>query len=310
MKNLTLSGSLILFSAITLNPAFAHEYTAGMKAKKYAEVERAVLSKLQTEPNYAPALITKIDLILVEGNDMRLDEAAKLAETCIANNPDQSECHESLGNVLGTKAMKGGVMSALSYIGKIRDSFIKAVELDPKNYSARSSLLSYYLQAPGFVGGGKAKAQSLVSETAKVNPAAASLLQASIDLSDEKYAQAETAAVNANISGSDSLSDMQRGILNSLGHISIEQKKFAEGDRIFRDISKRYPEHADGQFGLGKSLQQQGKPKEALVHLENALKIEENARTYYRLGQCWQQLQEKTKAIGAYEKHSLLKPRN
>ena len=302
MKIFALSGSIFVCGAIVLNPASAHEYTAGMKAKKYAEVESAVNTKLLADPHYAPALITKAELILIDGNEKRLDDAAKYAETCIAQHPDNSECYDVMGSVLGTKAMRGGIMSAMGYVGKIRDSFQKAVELDPKNYAARSHLLTFYLQAPGFVGGGKGKAQALIVETSKINPVAASLLQATANLSEDKFAEAENLASAAKVADVDSLIDQQRAILTNLGHAYIAQKKFADSDRIFRDLIKRYPESPDGYFGLGKSLLIQGKQKDAIASLDAALKIEENARTYYRLGQCWQQLQDKAKAINAYEK--------
>lgn len=298
----------ILGTLLAAQAAGAHEYSEQIRAKKYAEVERAVGIKLAAEPNNADALVAKTELILIEGKESRLDEAARLAEQCIAAHPQHSECHEALGNVLGTKAVTAGIMSALGYAGKIRDAFQKAVELDPKNYSARSSLLQYYLQAPALVGGGSGKAQTLVAETARVNPAAGKLLQAELDIGDDKTAKAETDLLSVNAGGSPELSDLQRGLLSNVGTSYIQQKKYADAERVFRDLQQRYPDHEIGSYGLARNLQEQGKPRDAIPYFEKAIAIEARSHFYYRLGQCYQAANDKARAVGAYEKALATKP--
>jgi tetratricopeptide (TPR) repeat protein len=293
---------------LTSNIASAHEYDALLKAKKYAEAEKAVAAKLATEPNNPDALMAKTDLILIEGKESRLDEASKYAEQCINAHPKNSECHEALGNVLGTKAQKGGVMSAISYVGKIRDSFKKAIELDPSNFSARFSLMQFYLQAPSFVGGGTGKAKDLVVETIKVSPAAGALLQASLDLQDDNFERATSGAMAVNTSSSEILARQQRNILSNIGHAQINEKKFAEAERIFRELTLRFPDAVHGYFGLGKTLQEQGKAKDAIPVLEKAMTIDASASIFYRLGKAWQTLGDKVKALAAFEKALNFKP--
>lgn len=301
----------LLASAITLlttQAASAHEYDGLMKAKKYAEAEKTANAKLSTDANNADALLVKAELILAEGKLDKLDEAAKYAELCVSAHPQLSECHEMLGNVLGTKATSGSMFAAMSYAGKIRDAFIKAVELDPKNYSARSSLLQFYLQAPAIAGGGKSKAQNLVIETAKVNSAAGNLLQANVDLADDKFASAETAALSAIPGNTESLINMQRNILYSIGANYVQQKKYSDAERIFTDLQQRFPAKYQGAFGMGRSLQEQGKHKEALSWFEKAQTLDTNAGIYYRLAQCLQAVNEKPKAISYFEKALSFKP--
>lgn len=301
-----------LFALICLSTgshiAQAHEYEALIKAKKYAEVEKAVSLKLTTEPNNPDALVAKTELILIEGKENRLDEAAKIAEQCIAYNAKNSECHEALGNVLGTKAMRGGVMSAISYVGKIRDSFKKAIELNPNNFSARSSLMQFYLQAPGFVGGGKDRAKDLIVETIKISPSAGALLQASLDLYEDNFDRASSVALAVNTSQSESLAKHQRNVLSNIGHALISEKKMAQAEKIFQELCQRFPDSIHGFYGLGKTLQEQGKIKDALPHLEKSLAIEANANVLYRLGKAWQSLGDKVKAIAAFEKALSFKP--
>ncbi|MBR7801125.1 tetratricopeptide repeat protein [Undibacterium fentianense] len=304
----TLKTSILFLTICATQLVQAHEYDALIKAKKYADVEKAVSTKLATEPNNPDALVARTELILIEGKESRLDEAVKIAEQCIAHNPKHSECHESLGNVLGTKAMRGGVMSAISYVGKIRDSFKKAIELDAFNFDARSSLMQFYLQAPSFVGGGTGKAKDLIVETIKVSPAAGALLQASLDLHEENMERAISGALAVNTSNSESLAKHQRNTLSNIGHSLVNEKKMTEAERIFRELCQRFPDSSLGFYGMGKTLQEQGKMKDAVPHFEKSIAIDANANAYYRLAKAWQQLGEKVKAIATFEKALNFKP--
>ncbi|MCH8617757.1 tetratricopeptide repeat protein [Undibacterium sp. TS12] len=296
------------FALLLTQTAGAHEYDALMKAKKYAEAEKAATAKLSSDANNMDALLVKAELILAEGKTDKLDDAAKYAEQCIAAHPQSSECHEMLGNVLGSKATSGGMLAAMSYAGKIRDAFLKAVELDPKNYSARSSLLQYYLMAPAIAGGGKSKAQNLVIETAKINAAAGSLLQASLDLSDDKFSSAETAALSAIPGSNETLGKMQRNTLYGIGAKYVQQKKFSDAERVFGELQQRFPDKNLGAFGMGRSLQEQGKHKEAIAWYEKAQTLDSSAGVFYRLAQCQQAVNDKNKAISNFEKALSYKP--
>lgn len=286
----------------------AHEYDALLKAKKYADVDKATSAKLAIEPNNPDALQAKVDLILIEANEKRLDEGTKLAEQCINAHPKNSECHEALGNVLGTKAVMGGIMSAMGYVGKIKSAFKTAVELNPHNFSARLSLLQFYLQAPALVGGGTGKAKDLIVDTIKISPAAGALLQANFDLHDDNIERATQGALAVNTSSSDVLARQQRNLLANIGHTHANAKKFTESEKIFRELTTRFPDAMHGYFGLGKVYQEQGKAKEAIPYFEKAVVVDANASIFYRLGKAWNSLGEKAKAIPALEKALSFKP--
>ncbi|MFC0349583.1 tetratricopeptide repeat protein [Undibacterium danionis] len=292
----------LLSSVLVTKSAQAHEYSALIKAKKYAEVERAISSKLATDANYADALVAKVDLILITGKVTQLDEGVKLAEQCITNNPKNSECHEALGNVLGIKAEKGGMMAGISSLGKIRDAFKKAIALDPKNFSAANSLMTFYLEVPSLMGGSNSKAKDVIAETQKVSPAAASLLQAKFDLKDEELEKAKTGVLGVNSSGNPVIAQLQNDIAVDIAQTFVKEKKFLDAEKMFREVIQRFPDSAVAHLGLGRSLQEQGKAKEALPHLEKSLSMENTGAVLYRLGKTWQALGDKTKAISFFEK--------
>ncbi len=302
---LTLATLLLGCAATQAN---AHAYTAQLKAKKFDEVDKATHTALAANPANVEALLGRVDLLLSMHQESKLDEAVRLAEQCIEAAPTRSECHEYLGNALGTKAINAGILSAMGSLGKIRNSFKKAVELDPKNMDARFSLLQYYQQAPGIVGGGKGNARELVAQTLPINADASKLMQASVDLADKEFAKVETAVQMPLPADPYDLQDRQRELMMSLGSTYVREKKNADALRIFADMQKRFPDSELGAFGAGRAYQEQGKYADAIAQFEKALLIKATAPMHFRMGQSWQALNDKTKAIAAYEKALAFKP--
>jgi tetratricopeptide (TPR) repeat protein len=295
------AGALLLTAMSGLQSVNAHQYTALIDAKKYAEVETAVAATLAIEPNNADALLGSIDLILLENNIKRFDDAAKMAEQCIAHHPKNSECHEALGNVLGSKAERGDIMDAVGSLGTIRDAFKTAIALDPTNYNAAMSLTSFYLEVPGLMGGSTSSAKKLIRTAEKSNPEAAKLLQAKFDLSDEEFEKASAGALAANTDHNTTLVKLQRDLLVQIGLTLNREKQFADAEKILLAVVQRHPDYAPAYLGLGRSLLEQGKPQDALLSLEKSLQLDATAAVHYRLGQTWQALGDNTKAVSAFE---------
>lgn len=292
----------LLLSALSgLQSVQAHEYSAQLDANKYAEVETAVAAKLAIEPNNADALVANIDLILLQSNITRFDDAASMAEQCITQHPKNSECHEALGNVLGSKAEQGDIMAAVGSLGTIRDAFKTAIALDPANYNAAMSLTSFYLEVPGLMGGSTSSAKKLIRATEKSNPEMAKLLQAKFDLYDEDFAKASAGALAVNTGNNATLVKLQRDLLVEIGLTLNREKQFADAEKVLLAVVQRHPDSAPASLGLGRSLLEQGKPQDALLSLENSLRINATAAVHYRLGQTWQALGDTNKAVSAFE---------
>jgi tetratricopeptide (TPR) repeat protein len=301
------AGAAVMFTLLAPDAA-AHEYSALIKAWKFDQAEHAANVRLSVDRTNADALIAKTDVILALAPESRLDEAVTLAEQCIAAHPQRSECHEALGNVLGTKAMMGGFMAAIGYVGKIRDAFLKAIELDPDNIGARHALMTYYTQAPRVVGGSIDKAEALIADTAGINAGAAKLMQASLDMSGERYARAEAVALAVNTAGSEQLGELQRYVLGGIATAYAIDEKFTESERVFREFDRRFPDDPTGVYGIGRTLQERGRIADAVAYFEKALAIHPRAHIYYRIGQCRQAAGDKARAIASFDKALSFKP--
>ena len=96
-----------------------------------------------------------------------------------------------LGRALGRRAESATVVTAPVLASKARQAFERSVELDPKNSDALSDLFEYYLEAPGFLGGGYEKALSIANQIAALNPAQGYLEKAKLAQKRKEYASAE-----------------------------------------------------------------------------------------------------------------------
>ncbi len=118
-------------------------------------------------------------------------KATDAFEKAVTLDAGKSELYHWLGRTYGRRAETGGIFTAPGYASKARQMFEKAVALDPSNNEAVNDLFDYYLQAPGFLGGGVHKAETLVSLISSHDPAEGHYAQAQLDDKRKEYDDAE-----------------------------------------------------------------------------------------------------------------------
>ena len=125
------------------------------------------------------------------------DHAVDASERAVALAPNNSEYHMWLGRAYAEKADHSSFVTAAKLTKQIREQFERAVELDASNVSARSDLAEFYIEAPGFMGGGKNKALREVDAMAQRDIAKTHWLQARIAEKDHRLDAAEVEYKNA-----------------------------------------------------------------------------------------------------------------
>lgn len=187
-----LGAALLLAVMLTVLPTFA---TTGDKnprdllaAGRADEAIQLLNSAVKRSPNDAEAyhLLSRVYYALG-----KWDGAVAAAERAVKAAPTNSNYHLWLGRAYGMKAQNSGWMSAMKFARKARDEFEKAVELDASNVRAHSALADYYLEAPGFLGGGEDKARREAERLAAQNSSAAHSVKGQIAEKDKNYQQAE-----------------------------------------------------------------------------------------------------------------------
>lgn len=120
-----------------------------------------------------------------------LDQAVTWLQEAIERDATQSLYFQRLGEVYGTLAGQSGMFKAMRLSGRIRDSFERAVALDPDNFDARNGLVIYYLNAPAIAGGGVGKALAQAEEIGQRDARRGHLAFANIYSSQTEFAKAE-----------------------------------------------------------------------------------------------------------------------
>lgn len=118
------------------------------------------------------------------------DASGYFEEATEANekNPDYFEW---LGNTYGMIAKDANVVRQGFLAPKMKAAWEKAVALDPKNIDARLSLIEFYMQAPGFMGGSVEKAVETARQIIRLDAARGHQALGNVYDRDKKTAEAE-----------------------------------------------------------------------------------------------------------------------
>jgi cytochrome c-type biogenesis protein CcmH/NrfG len=165
------------------------------------------------------------------------NKAAEAFERAFLMEPANSECALWLGRSFGRRAEISLPLLAPKYAAKARAYFEKAVALDPTNREALNDLFAYYLEAPGFLGGGYDKAEAIAARIAEGDPAAGRLAQAKLadrrkqfDTLDEQVAW----AIHATPREVGRVLDLARHLAR-LGRIQESEAAFDQAERLTPD---------------------------------------------------------------------------
>jgi Flp pilus assembly protein TadD len=107
-------------------------------------------------------------------------KATAAFQRAFAMEPANSEYALWLGRSFGRRAETALPFMAPKYAAKARAYFEKAVALNPQNEEALNDLFDYYLEAPGFLGGGYDKAEQIAKRIGEFNPAQGHLAEAEL----------------------------------------------------------------------------------------------------------------------------------
>jgi tetratricopeptide (TPR) repeat protein len=122
----------------------------------------------------------------------RWDEAVAEGEKAVALGPKNAVYHTWLGRAYGEKAGHSNFVIAITNAKKLRAEFETAIALDPREVQVRADLAEFYMQAPGFIGGGKERARAQADELNNLGAhATAYWVLAKIAESNKEYSLAE-----------------------------------------------------------------------------------------------------------------------
>jgi tetratricopeptide (TPR) repeat protein len=130
-------------------------------------------------------------LCRVQYAEERWDSAIRECERAAQLSPNNGEYQLWLGRAYGEKADHSSWLTAIGLAKKSRAAFERAVQLSPSNIDARADLSEYYIEAPGFLGGGTDRAVAQANTIEKLDPVTALWIRARVAEHDKRAADAE-----------------------------------------------------------------------------------------------------------------------
>ena len=167
-------------------------------------------------------------------------KASETLEKAVAADPSNSEYEMWLARAYGRRAETSTPFTAPGYASKTRQHFEKSVQLNPRNLEALSDLFEYYLEAPGFLGGGFQKAAAIAGRIAAQDAAEGQLAQAKLAEEKKDYHAAEEhlqLAIEA--------APKQAGRHIDMARFFASQGRFQEAERSFARAESLAPGSAE-----------------------------------------------------------------
>ena len=155
---------------------------------KADEAAQLLNQALRSDPSNAEALNL---LCRVEYTVQHFDQAAAHCEKAVNLSPQNASYHHWLGRATGERASRASFLNAFSLAKKTRQEFETAVQLDPHDADALADLGEFYIEAPGVVGGGMDKAESIAKQLEAADAARGHVFRAAIAEKNKDLAAAE-----------------------------------------------------------------------------------------------------------------------
>lgn len=198
------------------------------------------------------------EVYLLIGQDQYMSGDYKKATDSIQKaasaDPNNSEYELWLGRAYGRRAETSTPFTAPSNANKARAHFERAVQLNPHNMEALSDLFEYYLEAPGFLGGGLDKAVGVASQMAEIDAAEGHWAQARLA---ERRKEFDTAEHHFQLAAN--LAPQQVGRLIDLGRFLAKQGRYQESDQSFRRAEKIAPNNPQLLYARADTYIQEGR---------------------------------------------------
>jgi predicted Zn-dependent protease len=176
-------------------------------------------------------------------------KASGFLQRATAVQPQSSQFWDWLGRAYGKQAEIANPLSAMSLASKARQAFERAVEANDKDTEALSDLFDYYLEAPGILGGGYAKAESVAEKMSKADPAEGFFEQAELAQKRRQFQTAES-----ELRRSVALGPNETGHLVALAKLLAKEGHAAESDAMFRKAEDSDPNAAGVWFARADTL--------------------------------------------------------
>jgi len=258
--------AIALLITVSAGQAASVEWVRAHDLYQRTEYNQSLVQLLPLSPKDAATLQ------LIGQNYFMLGEYKKATdslEKAVELAPDDAQALLWLGRAYGRRAETSNPFSAPGFATKARQMFERAVAIDPSNKEAFGDLFDFYLDAPGFLGGGQNKAEALAARVSQSDPAEGLYLQAQIDDRHNQYDSAEQKLRRAI-----EIAPNQSGHFLEFAKFLAKRGRIAESETMFEEAARLSPNNAHQMFDRASLyIKQQRNLAEARALLERYLRL-------------------------------------
>jgi len=258
--------AIALLMSVSAGHAASVEWVRAHDLYERTEYDQSLLQLLALSPKDAATgqLIGQNYFMLGE-----YKKATEWLEKAVGLAPGDAQCLLWLGRAYGRRAETSNPFSAPGYATRARQMFEKAVAIDPSNKEAVGDLFDFYLDAPGFLGGGHNKAEALAARVGQTDPAEGLYLQAQIDDRRNQYDSAEQ-----KLRAALEIAPAQPGRFLELAKFLAMRGRIAESEAMFEEAARLSPNNPHLMFDRASVyIKQRRNLAEARALLERYLRL-------------------------------------
>jgi tetratricopeptide (TPR) repeat protein len=200
------------------------------------------------------------------------DDASDAFEEAVDLNDKNADYHYWLGKAYGQDAVHSSIFTQTMLAPKIKNEFLRAVELDKNHVQARIGLIRFYRQAPGIMGGSNEKAYQNANILVKIDEKKGRTELAALYIADNKLKEAEN---EFKILEKKFEVDPEFYFLyNSYGYALLGAGRIDEAIVKFKKQVELAPDKANPYDSLGDAYLAAGKKNEAREQFKKAISID------------------------------------
>ena len=268
------------------------------KKGKYAEAKQVFESVIQKDDKNAEAYCDLGQVYLTHtfvGYD--IEKAVENTEKAVEIAPGNAHIQYMYGAALGIKVQNAGVLKQAFLAPKVKQAFVRSVELDPQFIPARVALAQYYMMAPGIMGGSEDEAWKQVDEIIKQDELQGRMVKAGFLSRNKKNEEAEkefqilVAAY-----------PKEWKVYHRYGYFCFRLERYDDAMKQFQKYIALRPDTADSYQSYAEALLKKGDVDQAMKYLDQSLKLDQQyVPAIISLGEAYQLKGMKKEAKEHYE---------
>jgi len=202
------------------------------------------------------------------------EDASDEFEKAIKINYNNADYHFWFAQAMGQDAVNSSIFTKIKLAPKIKDEYMKTVQINPAHVQGRMGLIGFYRMAPGIMGGSMEKAFSEAKILIGYDEKLGHYQLATLYIADKNSGKAEEEFkfLESKYGNSKDFS----GFYNAYGYFLLNNSHFNDAIQKFKKAVELDPDNANSYDSLGDGYLAAGNKTEAIVQFKKALELDPN----------------------------------